>query len=153
MLTRTARRVLAPLPAFLLVACGTTPGTTTAASSSSVATTSVSSSTTSIPTTTTTVTATEVPGPPPAAADGTNLAACADGTCEVLVKTGDVLPAPIGPLTAVVGGGQAGVQPDPSIGMTGTLAGPPGWVGILNDQMFTVGAVQGDQAVLKLNPR
>jgi len=43
-----------------------------------------------ITTTTTTTTTTTVPVPA-VAADGTNLQACADGTCEVEVKSGDVL--------------------------------------------------------------
>ncbi|MCC8246854.1 hypothetical protein [Saccharothrix luteola] len=146
MIALTARRVLASLPVVLLGACGTVQAP--AAAPSSVATTTTSS--TARPTTTT---ATEVPGPPPTAADGTDLAACADGICEVVVKTGDVLHVPVGPLTVVVGGGQAGVRPDPSSGMTGLLAGPPGWVGMFNNQAFTVGVVQGEQAVLKLGPR
>jgi hypothetical protein len=125
-----------------------------AAAPSSVATTTTTSSTARpTTTTTTTTTTTEVPGPPPTAADDTDLAACGDGICEVVVKTGDVLHVPVGPLTVVVGGGQAGVRPDPSSGMTGLLAGPPGWVGMFNDQTFTVGVVRGDQAVLKLGPR
>ncbi|MER5263975.1 hypothetical protein ABTZ99_18075 [Actinosynnema sp. NPDC002837] len=153
MVTHPARRVLVALPVVLLAACGTGT-TTTAAAPSSVASTTISS-TTARPTTTTTTTTTttEAPGPPPTAADGTDLAACADGSCEVVVKTGDVLHVPTGPLTVVVGGGRAGVRPDPSSGMTGLLAGPPGWVGIFNDQAFTVGEVRGDQAVLKLGPR
>lgn len=151
MVTHPARPVLVALPVVLLAACGTGT-TTTAAAPSSVASTTISS-TTARPTTTTTTTTTEAPGPPPTAADGTDLAACADGSCEVVVKTGDVLHVPTGPLTVVVGGGRAGVRPDPSSGMTGLLAGPPGWVGIFNDQAFTVGEVRGDQAVLKLGPR
>ena len=32
--------------------------------------------------------------PPPTAADGTNVAACADGRCEVTVKAGTAIPVP-----------------------------------------------------------
>lgn len=37
--------------------------------------------------------------------------------------------------------------------MSGTIAGPTGWVGILNGQMFAVGVVQDDQAVLAFSPQ
>ncbi|WP_197523236.1 hypothetical protein [Actinokineospora pegani] len=56
----------------------TSPGTTTP------------TTTTAPTTTTTTTTATTVPVPE-VAADGTNLQACEDGTCEVEIKSGDVL--------------------------------------------------------------
>jgi hypothetical protein len=146
----TLWRILATVPVFLLAtACGSdardsaTPPKTT---------TSTSPTTTTMATTTTT-TAPAPPAAPLPAADGTDLAACADGTCEVSVRTGDIVTTPVGPLTTVVGEGYAGVEPDPASGMSGTLAGPTGWVGILNGQMFTVGAVQGDQAVLTFKPQ
>lgn len=145
--TARGRRVLASLPVIVLTACGTTP-LTTAGPPSSVATTTVSSSTTT--TAATTTVPTTVAALPLPAADGTNLDACTDGTCEVSVKEGDVPAVPVGPLTVAVGGSQAGVGPDPSIGMTDVPAGPTGWVGILDDQVFTVGTVQDGQAVLRL---
>jgi hypothetical protein len=71
----TVQRVGAPAPAPT-----TTTGTTTSTTTSSTVTT------------TTTV-------PPTAAADGRNLPACADLTCEVTIQVGDVLPlGPVGDL-------------------------------------------------------
>jgi hypothetical protein len=72
----TVQRVGAPAPA---------PTTRTT-------TTTTSTTTSSTMTTTTTV-------PPTAAADGRNLPACADLTCEVTIQVGDVLPlGPVGDL-------------------------------------------------------
>jgi hypothetical protein len=52
--------------------------------------------TTTTTTTTTTMVTTTTTVPPTAAADGRNLQACADLTCEVTIQVGDVLP--LGPV-------------------------------------------------------
>lgn len=136
------RRLFLALPAILLAAgCGAAsgPAAPTSTTAEPVSTTTVT--TTAVATTTTTAA-------PFTAADGRNLAACADGTCEVFVRTGDSLPnaGGEGPVTITVKDG--GI----SLGQEGlSLAGYPGEPEQINNQVFLIVAVQGDQGVLRLS--
>ena len=138
------RRLFLALPAILLAAgCGAAfgPAAPTSTTADPVSTTTVPTTTTTVPPTTTTVA-------PFTAADGRNLAACADGTCEVFVRTGDSLPnaGGEGPVTITVKDG--GI----SLGQEGlSLSGNPGEPEQINNQVFLIVAVQGDQGVLRLS--
>ena len=105
----------------------------------------------------TTTTTTTTPPPPTsapfAAADGTNLDACADGTCEVFVTTGDVLPnaSRTGPVTITVQDGMIEIS-QVSAGMSSSLSGFPGMPQQINQQVFLIVAVQGARGVLRLSP-
>lgn len=86
-------RQLMPVVALLAVMVA---GCTVHRSGAPAPATTTTSTTT--PTTTTEVTTTTTV-PPTAAADGRNLRACADLTCEVTIQVGDVLPlGPVGDL-------------------------------------------------------
>lgn len=101
--------------------------------------------------------ATKAPPPttraPFAAADGRNLKACADGTCEVFVKTGDLLPnaSGIGPVRIEVRAGMVAISHGSGGGMSSTLSGRPGLPQQINDQVFMIVAVQGGQGLLRLS--
>jgi hypothetical protein len=91
----------------------------------------------------------------PAAADGTDLTACTDGTCEVLVESGDVLDLPdLGRVEVAIDGDMLEVasRSDDGQGNTSELsaAGNAGKQLVLNDQEFTVVAVLGGQGVLRV---
>lgn len=91
----------------------------------------------------------------PAAADGTNLAACTSGTCDVQVKNGDQIPNPqLGTIAVVVKDDkiELSTHSDNGNGNSMSLSGsaPEGKMVVLNDQSFTVVAVRGDQGVLHL---
>lgn len=91
----------------------------------------------------------------PAAADGSDLGACADGTCEVLVEPGDVLDIPdLGRVEVAIDGDMLEVasRSDDGQGNSSELsaAGAAGKRLVLNGQEFTVVAVLGGQAVLRV---
>jgi len=91
----------------------------------------------------------------PAAADGTDLATCSDGTCEVLVESGDVLDLPeLGRVEIAIEEDMLEVasRSDDGQGNTSELsaAGAAGRQLVLNEQRFTVVAVLGGQGVLRV---
>lgn len=92
----------------------------------------------------------------PAAADGTNLDACSDGSCEVLVDSGDVVEVPeLGPIEiAIIEDDMLEVasRSDDGQGNTSELSasGVAGQRLQLNEQVFTVVAVLGQQGVLRV---
>jgi hypothetical protein len=91
----------------------------------------------------------------PAAADGADLGACADGTCEVLVETGDVLELPgLGRVEVAIEEDMLEVasRSDDGQGNSSELsaAGAAGKQLVLNSQEFTVVAVLGGQGVLRV---
>lgn len=93
--------------------------------------------------------------PLPTAADGTDLAACSDGTCEVLVESGDVLNIPeLGRIEIAIEGDMLEVasRSDDGQGNTSELsaAGAAGRQLVLNEQQFSVVAVLGTQGVLRV---
>ena len=138
--------------AALVVAtgCGTEPGSGTAPATSLPTTASSPSTTTPAPTTTTTTTTASAPF---AAADGTNLQACADGSCEVFVKTGDVLPnaSGTGPVRIDVQNGMVAISQVSPSGMSSSLSGYPGMPQQINKQVFLIVAVEGGRGVLRLS--
>ncbi len=81
-------RLLLPVAVLLLTVAGC--GVDRAAAPEPEPATTTTETTTTTTTTATTTTTTAVPVPE-VAADGTNLQACTDGTCEVEVKSGDML--------------------------------------------------------------
>jgi hypothetical protein len=89
------------------------------------------------------------------AADGRNLAACADGKCEVVVRTGDSLPnaSGVGPVTILVGDGEVTISQTSASGFSSTLSGRVGNTEQLNNQVFLILATQGARAVLRLSRR
>ncbi|HET6291532.1 MAG TPA: hypothetical protein VFG15_32940 [Amycolatopsis sp.] len=91
-------------------------------------------------------------GTPFVAADGRDLKACADGECEVLVRTGDQIPneGGAGPLSVAVQAGKVGLAPA-SGGMGGAVSGPAGMVHQINRQRIAVVAVQGDEGIIRLS--
>jgi hypothetical protein len=145
--------MLIALPAILLAAgCGAESAPPAATPPPSVSTTAAPTSTTEpIPTTTSTPPTTT--SAPFAAADGRNLKACADGTCEVFVKTGDSLPnaSGTGPVRIAVQDGMISISQESSSGMSSSLSGYPGMPEQINDQVFLIVAVQGDEGVLRLS--
>lgn len=91
----------------------------------------------------------------PAAADGSDLAACADGSCEVLVESGDVLDLPdLGRVEVAIEEDMLAVasRSDDGQGNTSELsaAGAAGKQLVLNEQQFTVVAVLSGQGVLRV---
>ncbi len=88
------------------------------------------------------------------AADGRNLKTCGDGTCEVIVKTGDQLPndGGAGPLSVMVQAGKVGLAPA-SGGMAGSVSGQPGMVHQINRQLILIVAVQNDEGILRLSKK
>jgi len=103
----------------------------------------VSTTTSRTATTTTTTTA------PLVAADGRNLEACADGTCEVLVQTGDQLPnaSGEGSIGIAVADGEVTI----TFGGLSAVAGPGATPNVIQGQAILTVAVQGDQALLRLS--
>lgn len=91
----------------------------------------------------------------PAAADGSDLTACSDGTCEVLVASGDVLDLPdLGRVEVAIEGDMLEVasRSDDGQGNSSSLsaAGAAGKQLVLNEQQFTVVAVLDGQGVLRV---
>lgn len=110
------------------------------------------------PTTTTTTTTqptTTTETAPPTAADGTNLAACADGVCEVEVKLGDVIQfngqvkstPPLTSLTVIEMGPDGPMLADPS-GFASTVNGSITMNDVLNIETLYA---DGTRALLKLS--
>jgi hypothetical protein len=91
-------------------------------------------------------------GAPFVAADGRDLKACADGTCEVLVKTGDQIPndGGAGPLSVSVQAGKVGLAPA-SGGMGQAVSGPAGMVDQINRQVVVVVAVRDGEGIVRLS--
>lgn len=106
-------------------------------------------------TTTTTPTTTTTTEAPFAAADGTDLQACADGTCEVFVKTGDTLPNASGggPVQITIQNAQVTISRTSDSGFSSKLTGSPGDPQQINNQVFLIVAVQGEQGLLRLSLR
>jgi len=91
----------------------------------------------------------------PTAADGTDLAACADGRCEVRVSTGDRFDCPdLGPVEVTISDDMLEVahRTDDGQGNGSSLSasGVAGQELSLNGQLFTVVAVLGDEGVLRV---
>ncbi|MEV6912669.1 hypothetical protein [Amycolatopsis sp. NPDC051071] len=93
-------------------------------------------------------------GAPFVAADGRNLRACADGECEVIVRTGDQIPnvGGAGPLSVAVQAGKVGLSPA-SGGMGAAVSGPPGMAHQINRQVVVVIAVQAGEGIVKLSKK
>ncbi|WP_051072061.1 hypothetical protein [Amycolatopsis decaplanina] len=93
-------------------------------------------------------------GMPFVAADGRDLRACADGECEVLVRTGDQIPndGGAGPLAVAVQAGKVGLAPA-SGGMGGAVSGPAGMVHQINRQVIVVVAVRDDEGIVRLSKK
>lgn len=106
--------------------------------------------------TSTAVATTTVPPPLPAAADGTDVGACADGTCAVLVSAPVEIPVPGEPIT-VVSVRPAGVdlRTVGADGLTTTFTGQrpdQGGPSVLGTVAVAVVAISGAQAVLRIKP-
>jgi len=91
----------------------------------------------------------------PAAADGTDLAACSDGRCEVRVATGDRFDCPdLGTIEVTIKDDALEVanRTDDGQGNRSSLSasGVAGHELSLNGQLFTVVAVLGDEGVLRV---
>lgn len=141
-MVNSVRRFVAVLPVLLVIAaCGAEPGPS---AEGPTATTTTTTTTTTATTTTTTVA-------PFAAADGRNLNACADGTCEVFVQSGDVLPNAVGSVMVTVENGTVAISDVSAGGMSSSLSGAPGSTQQINNQVFLIVAVQGAQGVLRLS--
>ncbi|MPZ81569.1 MAG: hypothetical protein GEV28_14675 [Actinophytocola sp.] len=168
-------RRAAALLAALLVLPGCMSRTGGAASGPSTEPTTTTTTTTTATTTTTTTTAPPPPATPPA--DGGNVNACTDGTCEVRVTAPTVIP--VDPafglsyvsletitgdevsMVAVIAGGSftVGCDGDPRCGTgivagdvpTATLTGHPGAVFTLNRVRLTMAAVADGAATLRLS--
>ncbi|SDZ10753.1 hypothetical protein SAMN05421504_109232 [Amycolatopsis xylanica] len=85
----------------------------------------------------------------PAAADGTNLAACSDGSCEVLVKTGDRIPnQKLGPVLVTVK--EDRVEVSGGINVSLSASGIADRTLNLNGESFKIIAVKDGQAVVKV---
>jgi hypothetical protein len=112
-------------------------------------TTTTPTTTTTTPTTTTAVTTTTTV-PPATAADGRNLQACQDLTCEVLIRTGDGIPfGPLGTLTVVSIGGDGITTVLPS----GTVLTFGGGELTLNDTIVvTTLRMDADAAIIRVVP-
>lgn len=93
--------------------------------------------------------------PLPAAADGTDLEACSDGSCEVRVSSGDVVEIDgLGRVEVEINEDMLEVasRSDDGQGYTSSLSasGDAGKLLVLNEQEFTVVAVKDEQAVLRV---
>lgn len=93
--------------------------------------------------------------PLPTAADGTDLEACSDGSCEVLVSSGDVVEIDgLGRVEVDIDEDmlQVASRSDNGQGTTSSMSasGNAGKLLVLNDQEFTVVAVKDGQAVLRV---
>ncbi|MFD5096004.1 hypothetical protein ACFWMR_35755 [Amycolatopsis thailandensis] len=93
-------------------------------------------------------------GTPFTATDGRDLKACADGECEILVRTGDQIPndGGAGPLSVTVQAGRVGLAPA-SGGMGEAVSGPPGMIHRINRQTIVVVAVQGGEGIIRLSKK
>lgn len=140
MVSSVLQRLLVVVPFMLVAACG------------AESTPSAESPPTSVEATTTTTTTTTTAAPF-AAADGRNLDACGDGTCEVFVASGDNLPnaSGIGPVQITVQDGMVTIAHGATSGMAGSLSGYPGMPQQINNQVFLIVAVQNGQGVLRLS--
>jgi hypothetical protein len=89
--------------------------------------------------------------PPLRSTDGRHLVRCADGRCEVLVHTGDLLPTAtgLGRLHVVVRGGRATVF-GAANGFSASATGTPGSTMQINRQVFQVVRIRSGWAVLRL---
>jgi hypothetical protein len=144
MVSSVLQRLLVVVPFVMVAACGAEPAPPAESPPTSVEATT---------TTTTTVTTTTTTAAPFAAADGRNLDACVDGTCEVFVASGDNLPnaSGIGPVQITVQDGMVTIAHGASSGMAGSLSGYPGMPQQINNQVFLIVAVQDGQGVLRLS--
>jgi hypothetical protein len=81
-----------------------------------------------------------------------SLDACADGTCEVFVQTGDSLPnaSGAGPVQITVEVAGVSIAHTDAGGFSSTLGGPPGSTQQIGNQVFEIVAVAGTQGVLRL---
>jgi hypothetical protein len=141
MVNSAVRWLFVALPIVAVVAaCGAEPAPPSDEPSTVTTTTSSPA-----PTTTTTTVA------PFAAADGRNLDACADGTCEVFVQSGDVLANAVGSVMVTVENGTVAISDVSAGGMSSSLSGAPGSTQQINNQVFLIVAVQGAQGVLRLS--
>ncbi|TQS39507.1 hypothetical protein [Cryptosporangium phraense] len=133
------------VPVFLLAACGGDPSDTPPAAPSPSTSPSTSTSPSVSP---------SPVKPAFAAADGRNLSACADNTCEVIVRSGDVLRVrgDLGPLHVQVSGGLVTLSQTAASGFSSTVTGSVGARQQINNQVIFVIAVEGDRAVLRLQP-
>jgi predicted small lipoprotein YifL len=148
------RATLAAAALSLLAACGSTPPqqqppppATSAAppTSSATSTTTSTSTTSSTPSPTTT-------SYPFAAADGRNLKACADGACEVFVKSGNVLRINgLGSVSITVADGMVTFTQVGAGGFTSVLSGRPGNTEGINNVTFLIMAVQGGEAAVRVS--
>lgn len=88
---------------------------------------------------------------PLTAADGTNLKACSDGRCEVIVEDGDSLPAisGLGTVTVLVTSDEVTLSKTTD-GFSSTLTGTEGIVQQMDKQLFLIVAVRDGKAVLRL---
>ena len=142
MVSSVLQRLLVVVPFVVVAACGAEPAPQAENPPTSVKAT-----------TTTTVTTTTTTAAPFAAVDGRNLEACADGTCEVFVASGDSLPnaSGIGPVQITVQDGMVTIAHGATSGMAGSLSGYPGMPQQINNQVFLIVAVQDGQGVLRLS--
>lgn len=132
--------------AAVLVGCGSAPAAPPAPGSAGSST----------PTTSSSPSAPASPVPP--AADGTNLDACRDGRCEVVVRSGTVIP--LDPsfgvarlLVARVGDGSAKLEQTEEGGSgMNTASGGEGSTITTDGLTVTVESVSGDAAVVSLHP-
>lgn len=88
------------------------------------------------------------------AADGRNLRACADNTCEVIVQSGDVLRVRgnIGPLHIQVTNSEVTIWQSAPDGSASTVTGSVGTQAQINNQAILIEAVEKTRAVLRLQP-
>jgi hypothetical protein len=104
----------------------------------------------------TTPTTTTTPPPLPAAADGTEVGACADGTCEVLVSGQVEIPVPGEPITVVtIRPAGVDLRTVGADGFTTTFTGQrpdQGGPSVLGEVSVAVVAISGSQAVLRIAP-
>jgi len=146
------RITLAAAALSLLAACGSTPPQqqpppppTTSTSSATSTTTTSTSTTSSTPSPTTT-------SYPFAATDGRNLKACADGACEVFVKSGNVLRINgLGSVSITVAAGMVTFTQVGAGGFTSVLSGRPGNTEGINNVTFLIMAVQGGEAAVRVS--
>jgi hypothetical protein len=86
------------------------------------------------------------------AADGSNLKACSDGKCEVIVESGDSLPNASGMGAAKVTVRNGRVTLATAKGSNSSTVSGTERVNLqIEDQLFVVVAIQGDQAVLRMS--
>lgn len=131
------------LPVVAAAACGAEPAPPAETPTPPASTTTTT--TTSVVTTTTTAAF--------AAADNRDLAACADGSCEVIVESGDSLPnaSGAGPVQITVDSGAVTIAHGSADGMSSSLSGYPGSAQQINNQTFLIVAIQDGRGVLRLS--